>query len=125
MSVRIDKWLWAARFFKTRTLAGAAVDNGKVRLGGERLKPAHAVGIGDELQINNGSDVWDVVVRGVSDVRSAAPIARTLYAETAASIVRRGNEADQRKLFREPGAEIKGRPSKRDRRQLTKASIES
>jgi ribosome-associated heat shock protein Hsp15 len=125
MSVRLDKWLWAARFFKTRTLAAAAIDNGKVRLGGERVKPAHAVGLLDALQINNGADLWDVVVRGISDVRAAAPVARTLYAETAASIARRADEAEQRKLFREPGAELKGRPSKRDRRQLARASTDS
>ena len=124
-TVRIDKWLWAARFFKTRSLAAAAVENGKVRAGGERVKPARLLRSGDELQIDNGSEAWEVRVLGLSDQRAAAPIARTLYAETAASIVRRAQEAEHRKLFREPGAAIKGRPSKRDRRQLSKASGEA
>lgn len=121
-TVRLDKWLWAARFFKTRSLATDAVDNGKVKLGGERVKPARALRVGDELLIDNGADSWEVEVLGLSDVRGAAPIARLLYAETAASLARRENTTEQRKLFREPGAELKGRPSKRDRRQLDKAS---
>ncbi|MFT5643776.1 MAG: ribosome-associated heat shock protein Hsp15 [Janthinobacterium sp.] len=125
MSVRLDKWLWAARFFKTRTQAGAAIENGKVRVGAERIKPAHPVRLLDALNIDNGSDVWDVIVRGVSEVRAAAPVARTLYAETAESIVRRDNLAHQKKWFPEPSAGLKGRPSKRDRRQLSKASTDT
>ena len=121
-NVRIDKWLWAARFFKTRSLATDAVDNGKVRLGGERIKPARAVKIDDLLTIDNGAESWEVTVLGISDKRGAAPVARLLYAETAASVARRENEADARKLYREPGSMIKGRPTKRDRRALSKAS---
>ena len=121
-TVRIDKWLWAARFFKTRSLATDAVDTGKVKLGGERIKPARAVRIGDELSVDNGSDTWVIEVLGLSDTRSAAPIARLLYAETPASIALRENATEQRKLFREPGEGIRGRPTKRDRRQLSKAS---
>lgn len=121
-SVRIDKWLWAARFFKTRSLATDAVDNGKVRVKGERVKPARPLHIGDALAIDNGADSWEVEVLGLSDQRGAAPVARLLYAETAASVARRANETEQRKLFREPGLGIKGRPTKRDRRQLSKAS---
>ena len=124
-TVRIDKWLWAARFFKTRSLAAAAVENGKVRAGGERVKPARLLRSGDELQIDNGAEAWEVRVLGLSDQRGAAPIARTLYGESAPSIARRAQEAEQRKLFREPGSSIKGRPSKRDRRQLSKASGEA
>ena len=120
-TVRIDKWLWAARFFKTRSLASDAVDNGKVRMGGERVKPARPLRMDDELSIDNGADTWDVVVHGLSDQRGAAPVARLLYAETAASTARRANQAEQHKLFREPGLSIKGRPTKRDRRQLSKA----
>ncbi len=120
VTVRLDKWLWAARFFKTRSLATAAVDSGKVKVGGERVKPARALRVGDELDIDNGSVRWEVVVLGLSETRSAAPIARTLYEETAASIARREAEAERHKLFREPGADIKGRPTKRDRRQLGK-----
>ena len=121
-NVRIDKWLWAARFFKTRSLATDAVDNGKVRLGGERIKPARAVKAGDLLAIDNGAETWEVTVLGISDKRGSAPVARLLYAETAASIAKRDNEAEARKLYREPGSMIKGRPTKRDRRALSKAS---
>ena len=124
-TVRIDKWLWAARFFKTRSLAAAAVENGKVRVGGERVKPARLLRSGDELQIDNGAEAWEVRVLGLSDQRGSAPIARTLYGETAPSIARREQDTEQRKLFREPGSSIKGRPSKRDRRQLSKASGEA
>jgi ribosome-associated heat shock protein Hsp15 len=121
-NVRIDKWLWAARFFKTRSLASDAVDNGKVRLGGERIKPARAVKPGDLLAIDNGAENWEVTVMGISDKRGAAPVARLLYAETEASITRRANEAEGRKLYREPGSMIKGRPTKHDRRALSKVS---
>ncbi|MET0858856.1 MAG: S4 domain-containing protein [Telluria sp.] len=121
-NVRIDKWLWAARFFKTRSLATDAVDNGKVRLGGERIKPARAVKLDDVLSIDNGAESWEVAVLGISDKRGAAPVARLLYAETDESVTRRANEAEGRKLYREPGTTIKGRPTKHDRRALSKAS---
>lgn len=117
-TVRIDKWLWAARFFKTRSLATAAVLQGKVRLEGERTKPAHSVKLGDVLQIDNGATLWQVNVTGLSEVRGSATQAATLYAETAASLERRAVEAEQRKLYREPGTTLKGRPTKRDRRLL-------
>ena len=117
-TVRLDKWLWAARFFKTRSLATDAVDSGRVKLGGENIKPARALRVGDKLLIDNGSDRWEVLVLGLSDVRAAAPIARTLYEETAISMAARAETAERRRLFREPGADIKGRPTKRDRRQL-------
>jgi ribosome-associated heat shock protein Hsp15 len=120
-NVRIDKWLWAARFFKTRSLATDAVDNGKVRLGGERIKPARAVKLDDLLTIDNGAETWEVTVLGISDKRGAAPVARLLYQETEASVQRRENEAAARKLYREPGTTIKGRPTKRDRRAISKA----
>lgn len=121
-NVRIDKWLWAARFFKTRTLAADAVENGKIKVGGDKVKPARAVRVGDKLAIDNGADLWDVLVLGLSDKRAAAPIARLLYAETPDSIARRIAEHERRKLFHEPGADIKGRPTKRDRRQLGRFS---
>ncbi|MBW3501337.1 RNA-binding S4 domain-containing protein [Janthinobacterium sp. NKUCC08_JDC] len=120
-TVRLDKWLWAARFFKTRSLASEAVDTGKVKVGGERVKPARSVRVGDELAIDNGAETWEVAVLGLSDKRSAAPVARLLYGETPASIARREQLVEDRKLFREPGSTIKGRPTKRDRRQLSKA----
>lgn len=120
-AVRLDKWLWAARFFKTRSLASEAVDTGKVKVGGEKVKPARSLRVGDELAIDNGAETWEVAVLGLSDKRGAAPVARLLYAETPASIARREQLAEERKLFREPGSTIKGRPTKRDRRQLSKA----
>ena len=120
-TVRLDKWLWAARFFKTRSLASEAVDTGKVKVGGERVKPARSLRVGDALAIDNGAETWEVAVLGLSDKRGAASVARLLYAETPASIARREQLAEERKLFREPGTTIKGRPTKRDRRQLSKA----
>ncbi|NML62696.1 RNA-binding S4 domain-containing protein [Massilia sp. RP-1-19] len=120
-NVRTDKWLWAARFFKTRSLATDAVDTGRVKLDGDRIKPARAVKVGDKLAIDNGSDAWEVVVLGISDKRGAAPVARALYEETEASIVKRENDSQARKIYREPASTIKGRPTKRDRRQLGKA----
>jgi ribosome-associated heat shock protein Hsp15 len=118
MNVRIDKWLWAARFFKTRSLATDAIDKGKIQLNGEHTKPAHPVKVGDRLAINNGASEWEVLVAALSEVRGSAPVAQTLYAETEQSIRKRQHEAEQRKLFREPGTTLKGRPTKRDRRQL-------
>lgn len=120
-NVRIDKWLWAARFFKTRSLATDAVDTGKVRLDGERIKPARTVKLDDKLSIDNGAETWEVRVMGISDVRGGAPIARTLYEETEESVNKRENDAEARKLYREPGTTIKGRPTKRDRRAISKA----
>ena len=121
-SVRLDKWLWAARFFKTRSLATDAVDAGKVKVNGDKVKPARTVRIGDKLDIDNGSDRWEIDVMNLSDVRQAAPIARNLYEETDESVERRANIAENRKMFREPTADFKGRPTKRDRRQMGKLS---
>jgi ribosome-associated heat shock protein Hsp15 len=121
-SVRIDKWLWAARFFKTRSLATDAVDGGKVRLNGDRVKPARSVKIGDRLDIDNGASEWEVLVRGLADKRGSAAIAQTLYSETEHSIAERQKKAEQRKFFREPSATIKGRPTKRDRRLLDQSN---
>lgn len=120
--VRLDKWLWAARFFKTRTLATHAVESGRVRIAEERIKPARCVRIGDLLQIDNGATTWEVSVLGLSDVRGSAIRAQALYAETAASSARRALEADDRRFFREPGTTIKGRPTKRDRRLIDKST---
>lgn len=120
-TVRIDKWLWAARFFKTRSLATDAVDAGKVRLNGERIKPARNVKLGDRLDIDNGATEWEVLVQGIADKRGSATIAQTLYAETGESSAARAQKADQRRLFPEPGASIKGRPTKRDRRLLDRS----
>jgi len=121
-NVRIDKWLWAARFFKTRSLATDAVDNGRVRLDGERIKPARPVKLDDKLLIDNGAEIWEIRVQGISDKRGAAPVARLLYAENHESVTKRETDSEARKLYREPGTTIKGRPTKRDRRALSKAS---
>jgi ribosome-associated heat shock protein Hsp15 len=119
--VRIDKWCWAARFFKTRSLAAEAIERGKVKINGERCKPARHVRHGDLLDIDNGSTEWQVKVLALSDKRGSATIARELYAETEQSVQRREAHAEQRKLFTEPGESIRGRPTKRDRRQLDRS----
>lgn len=112
-SLRIDKWLWAARFYKTRTLAKDAVDGGKVRLNGTAVKPAREVRPGDELEIHAGEQLFTVVVRGLNELRRPAPEARLLYEETAASLAQREHAQELRKLAPDPGAEIRGRPSKK------------
>ncbi len=117
-AVRLDKWLWAARFFKTRSLATAAVNAGDVRVDRERVKPARDVKPGEQLQIRRGDDLIDVVVRGLSEVRGPAPVAQRLYEETEESRARRAEAAERRRLAREPALEIKGRPTKRDARLL-------
>ncbi|SDH18778.1 MULTISPECIES: RNA-binding S4 domain-containing protein [unclassified Duganella] len=118
--VRLDKWLWAARFFKTRSLATDAISLGRVIVNGDRAKPARNVKLGDVLEIDNGADQWEVDVMGLSDVRGPAPVARNLYEETDVSVARRAAQAENRRLYREPGTTIKGRPTKRDRRELDK-----
>jgi len=117
-SVRLDKWLWAARFYKTRSLATAAISAGDVRVARERVKPARSVKAGDELQIRRGDDVIDVVVRELSSARGPAPVAQRLYEETDESRQRRATAAERRALAREPALDIKGRPTKRDAREL-------
>jgi ribosome-associated heat shock protein Hsp15 len=120
-SVRIDKWLWAARFFKTRSMAADAVERGRVRVGGEPVKPARSVKVNDKLMIDNGSDRWEVIVAAISDKRGPAPVARELYFETEESIAKRENDKTARRLFPEPSLDIKGRPTKRDRRAISRA----
>jgi ribosome-associated heat shock protein Hsp15 len=120
--VRIDKWLWAARFFKTRTLAADAVKGGRVELGGARVKAAKEVGIGDELRITIGQTRRTVIVRGISDKRGPAPVAQTLYEETPDSVAAREAAAEARRLMSPPpGADLGMRPTKRDRRRLDSA----
>ena len=124
-AVRLDKWLWAARFFKTRSSAQQAIDGGKVTLNGERTKPAKDVKPGDELVIHIGAYEWTVKVLGVSDKRGSAPVARTLYQETEESQAKRALEVVRRKRFNEPASTLKGRPTKRDRRVLDEWKDES
>ncbi len=116
--VRIDKWLWAARFFKTRSLAAQAVDGGRVRLNGQRVKPARVLGAGDELAIRIGELEWIVIVSMLDDRRGPAEAARRLYAETEASQARRMEAEAARKLHVGPVREERGRPTKRDRRLI-------
>ena len=116
--LRIDKWLWAARFFKTRSLAKAAIENGKVQLDGQRVTVSREIGPGDRLRIRQGWDERDVVVLALSDQRRGAPEAQQLYAETAASIERRQQSAQARKLAGGMTERPAGRPDKRQRRQI-------
>jgi ribosome-associated heat shock protein Hsp15 len=120
--LRIDKWLWAARFFKTRSLAADAVDKGHVRIGGSTVKPAKDVRVGDLVEIEIERIIWQVEVLGVCDVRGPASVAQTLYAETEDSKVKRQVEQERRKTYREPAAALHGRPTKRDRRTIDKLS---
>ncbi len=118
--MRIDKWLWAARFFKTRALATKACELGRVQWRGNDTKPSREVRIGDVLQIKNGSGDFEVNVLNLSEVRGPAPVARELYLETDRSRELRAQVAEQRRTMvqYEPAPETK--PSKRDRRELAR-----
>ena len=115
--VRLDKWLWAARFFKTRALAKAAIESGKVHCRGERCKPGKEPRIGDEFQIRAGFDERTVVVQALSIVRRGAPEAQLLYSETPESLARREQAAQMRKAG-SLGVTTDGKPTKKQRRQL-------
>jgi ribosome-associated heat shock protein Hsp15 len=117
-AVRIDKWLWAARFFKTRSLATDAVDGGRVQLNGLRVKPSKDVKAGDRVEVTIGDLRWELTVEGLSEKRGPATEARKLYSETEASVARREKVQEERHLRVEPAHEIHGRPTKRDRRQI-------
>ena len=117
--VRLDKWLWAARFFKTRSLAADAVGSGKITVNGERPKPAKLLQLGDEVAVRLGPYQHVVGVRGLSERRGPASVAATLYEETADSLSARAKLADQLRMA--PAAfvfEEKGRPTKKDRRDI-------
>ena len=116
--VRIDKWLWAARFFKTRALAAEAIKGGKISLNGQRVKPARTVRPGDRLRIRRGLYEFDIHVEKCSSQRGPATVARTLYRETEASQEKREEIAIQLKLDAAGRPRFPGRPSKRDRRQI-------
>ena len=120
IAVRIDKWLWAARFFKTRSLAQAAVESGQATLNGERVKPAKEVRISDLVSVRIGDVVREVTVAGLSDKRGSAAVASKLYAESEESIQKRAIQAENRRLGIEPAANLQGRPTKRIRRTLEK-----
>ncbi|HQT30032.1 MAG TPA: RNA-binding S4 domain-containing protein [Thiobacillus sp.] len=117
-TMRIDKWLWAARFFKTRSLASQAIEHGRVKLNGDRVKPAREIKPGDRLELEGGDFIWTGVVLGLSMQRGPAPVAQALYQEDPASQARRQQQMADRKLAVNPAAAIRGRPTKRDRRLI-------
>lgn len=116
--LRLDKWLWAARFFKTRSLAKAAIEGGKVHLAGQRVKVSREIQIGDELQIRQGWDEKVVIVEALSDKRRGAPEAQQLYRETADSVQRREEAAAARKAAGGMIDRPVSRPTKKQRRQI-------
>ena len=116
--VRIDKWLWAARFFKTRSAATAAVLGGHVHVGGERVKPARELRVGDTLEIRRDELRWTVVVSALADRRGSASVASTLYEETPESIEARERGRLERRLARPLGADLGARPTKQARRRI-------
>jgi len=118
--MRLDKWLWAARFFKTRSIASAEVDAGHIEVNAERAKPSKQVKIGDELRIRVNQNTHVVHVRGLSERRGPASEAQALYEETAASKTERERLAEQRRLAPTPAYEEGGRPTKRDRRDMSR-----
>jgi ribosome-associated heat shock protein Hsp15 len=120
--LRIDKWLWAARFFKTRSLAAEAIGKSRVRVNGDTVKTAKEVRVGDRVTIEIERLRWEVEVRGICEVRGPASVAQTLYAETADSAKARSTELERRKNFFEPAAERQGRPTKRERRVIDRFS---
>jgi ribosome-associated heat shock protein Hsp15 len=121
-SLRIDKWLWAARFYKTRSLATEEVGKHRVQVNGLDVKPAREIKPGDTIRLRQGPVERTVVVKGLSAARGPAPVAQLLYEETAESLLARSQAAEQRRLAPEPAQSIEqGRPTKRDRRQMDRA----
>ena len=121
-TIRFDKWLWAARLFKTRSLAADAVERGQVRINDQRIKPARIARLGDQVVVQRSDERIEFVVRGLSGVRGPAAVAQQLYEETPESRARREQASVQRRLARDPAAMIKGRPSKRDARALRRVT---
>lgn len=117
-AVRLDRWLWAARFFKTRGLAQQAVEGGHVRLNGERVKPARSLRVGDRLEIRIGVYEWRITVQALSVRRGPASAARLLYEESEASRLARQGQVAARRAELDPASALHGRPTKRDRRRL-------
>ena len=119
-SVRLDKWLWAARFFKTRSIAREAVSGGKVRLNGNRAKPGRALNIGDELKIQRGLDEYTINVLELSVRRGPATVARTFFDESDESRLKREKLIEERKLEYQKNATRERRPDKRQRRKIVR-----
>jgi ribosome-associated heat shock protein Hsp15 len=120
-ALRIDKWLWAARFFKTRSIASDEIGKNRVQVNGQDAKASREVKPGDTVRLRQGAVERTVVVKGVSGVRGPAPVAQQLYEETPESIAQRQQAAEMNRLAREPALSIEqGRPTKRDRRQMEK-----
>jgi ribosome-associated heat shock protein Hsp15 len=118
--VRVDKWLWAARFFKTRSLAGRACELGRIESNGQVVKPARDVRVGDLLRIKNPSGEFQVEVLGLSEMRGPAPVAQKLYRETEESRELRLRLAEERKTMPRIESTREGKPSKRDRREIAR-----
>jgi len=119
-AIRIDKWLWAARFFKTRSLAAEAVSGGKVEINGDRAKPSRIVRVGDKLCVRRGPYEWTILVKAVARLRGPAPQAQLLYEETEESMQKRQTIAAQLKLEQPVEYDAPGRPTKRDRRDRSR-----
>ncbi len=117
-AVRLDVWLWAARFFRTRSLAKQAVETGKVDVAGQRPKSSRAVRVGEALQISRGDEVFDVQVLGLSEMRGPAPVAQQLYAESEASLARRAELRLQRAAAKNGYQPPEHKPDKRARRLI-------
>lgn len=116
--VRLDKFLWAARFYKTRSISTEAIDGGKVRVNGDRVKPAKEVKAGDRIDLRAGDSEYTIVVKALADKRGSAEIARALYDETPESQAARSAATEKRRRFSDPAEEIFARPTKKDRRSL-------
>lgn len=116
--VRVDKWLWAARFYKTRSIATEAINGGRVEVNGTPAKPSKEVRVGDQVRLTIGRDVWVVDVRDLSDKRGPASVAQGLYEETGESRRAREAAAAQRRVAPPLGADMGARPTKRDRRRI-------
>lgn len=116
--VRVDKWLWAARFFKTRSLAQEAVDGGKVEVNGERAKRSKLVQAGDRIQLRQGAEIWNLLVRDIASRRGSAEIAATLYDESDESRNKRQSLRDEMRSMNTAFTFGEGRPGKRERREI-------
>lgn len=117
-SLRLDLWLWAARFFKTRSLAKHAIESGKVEVAGQNAKPSRALRVGEQLQVRRGDEVFEIQVLALSDKRGSASVAQTLYRESAESIARREAEREKRKMERDGYRAPEHKPDKRARRLI-------